>query len=88
MFRGTQKTELSKKNFGAGSIIKVSSEEYLVVAQGSSVRLLHLSDFELIGPSVPVEDANFLSRAEVDKLIAPLQCARSDCDYIAKGLKA
>lgn len=87
MFRGTQKTELSPKNFGAGSFITEGRKKYLVVADGLLVRLVKLDTFELVGKGASVEDPNFISQDELHKLIEPLQVARSDCDYDPKGMK-
>lgn len=88
MFRGTKKTDLSPKNFGAGSLITEGRCKYLVVAAGTGVQLLSMESFELIGKPAPVEDPNFISREELHTLIAPLQVATSDCDYDPKGLKS
>ena len=87
MFRGTQKTALDTRNFGAGSFVLSGRTRYLVVANANSVKLLDLSTFCLLSQSVIVEDPNFISEEECRTLVGYLDCAFSDCDYEPAGLK-
>jgi hypothetical protein len=89
MFRGTKRTQLSKENFGAGSFVGEGNDpkKWLVVAQGSSVVLMRMKDFELIGLLVPVEDPNFLSKEETRNLINVLPGTFTDYDFDTRGLK-
>lgn len=89
MFRGTKKSELDPKNFGAGSIVKEGNfQEYLVVSSnGKYARLLNLKTFELFDPTIEVEDPNFLSKDETRSVIKSLSGTFTDYEYDAKGMK-
>lgn len=92
MFRNTKKSELSDKNFGAGSRIEIGGHmQWLVVALphavGEAVRRLNLSTFELEGPVVSVTDPNFLTQQEVAALVDDLHLTWSDFTFNPKGLK-
>lgn len=89
MFRGTKKSELDPKNFGAGSIVQVCNEHYLVIATSEfSVSLLCLATFSIVAKAISVEDPNFISEDECRTLISGRgNTAFSDCDFIPSGLK-
>lgn len=89
MFRGTKKSELDPKNFGAGSIVQVCNEQYLIIATNpKAIGLLCLATFSIVAKQIPVEDPNFVSEEECRTLIRGLEnVAFSDCDFIPSGLK-
>lgn len=97
MFRGSEKTEMSKKLFGVGSVIfgneNYIEEHWLVIGHGklNAVALLSNKTFELVTDWVTVECVNHLSEAEVRKLIEPvstkLNWTFTDFDFSSAGMK-
>lgn len=89
MFRGTKKSEMSPKNFGAGSIIKEGNHQsYLVVAASTQkeVVLVDMKTFTIISYT-PVDDPNFLSTEEARSVVKALRGTFTDYDFDPKGLK-
>jgi len=89
MFRGTQKTELSERNFSAGSYINVGSfGKFMVISDGKhGVNLLNLNTYEVMGKWNNVQDPNFLSEAETRELVGIMDITFTDCDFDPKGMK-
>ena len=91
MFRGSKPSDISPKNFGAGSIIEGSpGDRWLVVNYGdNSVRLVDLNYFGLLNGSVAVEDPNYLTETQARELVRLIDDCYTFSDYelVPEGLK-
>lgn len=87
MFRGTT-TKPELKNFGAGSIMKLGNDSYLVVAEGNQVSLLNLETFQRNGQWVEVENVYFLSEEDARELGNMVDGVTfSDYELLPRGFK-
>lgn len=91
MFRNSKPSDISPKNFGAGSIIEAApGENWLVVSTGyRRVRLVDLRTFELLDVSIEVADPNYLCEDEARQLANEINSGYtfSDFECKPKGLK-
>ncbi len=97
MFKTDQDSEMSSTKFGVGSIIKGSSEKWLVVgvknSQGKQVAVVDLDTFMLVGwADHPVADLNYMTEKEVRNIVdstvgATLNWTFTDFDLDPKGMK-
>lgn len=83
MFRGVKPSELSAKNFGAGSTISAGPQDkWLVVAEfGRFIRLVDLKTFETIDGSVEVDDPNFITEEEARQAVRLINNNYTFSDY-------
>jgi hypothetical protein len=90
MFRDTLKSEKDPTHFGIGSTITgEGNEAFLVICTGvNCVSLLDWGTFKVKGPSIAVEDVNFLTENETRTLVsASLPWTISDYTLSPKGMK-
>jgi len=87
MFRGTN-TKPELKNFGAGSIMSLGIDSYLVVAEGKEVALMNLATFQREGHWVEVQDVYFLSEEDARELGNMIDGVTfSDYELMPRGIK-
>lgn len=94
MFRDKTKAAMDAKHFGVGSTIHThrTTPEYLLVGEGTSIRVVNLETMVFVGPAVEVEDLNFLTEKEARKVVDntvgnDLQFTFTDFTLDPKGLK-
>ena len=87
VFRGTGNTKMDFDNFGIGSTLHFEKTYLIIATSEHTINILDLKEFKICGHETTVEDIYFLSHGELDLCCSPLQLARSDFDYNAKGLK-
>jgi len=83
MFRNSKPSDISLKNFGAGSTIEGSpGEKWLVVNDGDNrVRLVDMEYYGALDGSVEVEDPNFLTEEQARQLVRLIDDCYTFSDY-------
>lgn len=83
MFRGSKPSDISPKNFGAGSIIEgAPRESWLVInCADCAVKLVNLQTYELLDGSVDAPDPNHLTEPQARKLVGLIDNGYTFSDY-------
>lgn len=87
MFRSAN-SKPDPNNFGAGSVMKLGNDSYMVIAEGNNVSLLDMATFQRVGHWMEVQDVYFMTEVEARKLGNKIEGVTfSDYELMPRGFK-